>query len=156
MAENRSSNVIVLPHRRRTRWRVAALRWWSHHDTCQPALPPPSTISDYDLHAFVDNALDAVRHKQVQAFLTQHPALAADADAYTRQNRLLRALKRPSRPNSPALSYLAVQLTFRLTRGRIARAAACCVAGAVIALAGWSFLSDDWTVMPRLIAAAGL
>lgn len=155
VAENRSSNVIVLPHRRRTRWRLAALRWWPHRDTHQPELPPASTISDYDLHAFVDNALDAVRRKRVQAFLAQHPALAADAAAYSRQNRMLRALKRPPKPSSPALGYLAVQLTFRLTRGRIARAAACCVAAAVIAFAGWSFISGDWVVVSRLIVAAG-
>lgn len=155
VAENRSSNVIVLPNRRHTRWRVAALRWWPHHETHRSELPPASTISDYDLHAFVDNALDAVRRRRVQAFLAQHPAVAADAAAYSRQNRMLRALKRPPKPSSPALEYLAVQLAGRLTRGRIARVAACCVAAAIIILAGWSILSGDWVVVSHRIVAAG-
>ena len=155
VAENRSSNVIVLPYRRRTRWRVAAVRWWPHHDMHESELPPASTISDYDLHAFVDNALDAARRKRVQAFLAQHQAVAADAAAYSRQNCMLRALKRPPTPNSPALGYLAAQLAGRLRRARIVRVAACCVAATVLALAGWSFISADWVVLSHLVVAAG-
>ncbi|MGH6975046.1 MAG: anti-sigma factor family protein [Stellaceae bacterium] len=155
MAETRSSNVIVLPHRCRTRWRVTALRWWPHHDTHGPELPPASTISDYDLHAFVDNALDAERRKRVQAFFAQHPAVGAAAAAYSRQNRMLRALKRPPTLSSPALGYLAAQFVGRLTRARIAGLAACCVAAAVLALAGWSFISGDWVAVSHRIAAAG-
>ena len=153
MAKNRSSNVVFLPYRRRTRWWVTSLRWWRRNETHGTELPPASTISDYDLHAFVDNALDATRRKRVQAFLAQHPAAAADAAAYSRQNRTLRALKRPSKPNSPASGYLAAQLTGRLMRGRIARATACCVAIAAFALVAWSFISGDSLVVSHLIAA---
>jgi len=155
VAEDRFSNVIVLPHRRRKRWRVSAVGWWPHHETHGPELPPASTISDYDLHAFVDGALDAGRRKRVKAFLAQHPAVAADIAAYSRQNRMLRALKRPSAPNSPALSYLATQFARRLTRRRIAGAAACGVTAAVLALAIWLFIAGEWVVVSHRIVAAG-
>ena len=155
MAENHATNVIVLPHRRRTRWRVGALRRWPLGDTHGSEPPPASTISDYDLHAFVDNALDAGRRARVQAFLARHPAVAADAAAYSRQNRMLRGLKRSPTAVSPAQGYLAAQLAGRLTRARIARVAACCVAAAVIALAAGSLMTGDWGVVPHLVAAAG-
>jgi len=155
VAENRSNNVILLPHRRRTRWRVVALRWGLHHDTNGSEPSPASTISDYDLHAFVDNALDPARRTRVQAFLARHPAVAADAAAYSRQNRMLRGLKRPPTPASPALSYLTTQLTDRLTRARFGRTAAYCVAAAVLALAIGLVISGEWVVMPHFAAAAG-
>jgi len=155
VAKNRSSNVIVLPRRYRTRLRIAALRWGSQHDACGSELPPPATISDYDLHAFVDNALDAARRARVQAFLLRHPAAAAEASAYSRQNRMLRALKRPPTPTSPMLGYLAAQLALRLMRARIGRVAVCGAAGAVIAVVTWSLVSGGWIVVPHLILAAG-
>src|SRR5487761_687932 len=154
VAENRSSNVIVLPRRRRTRLRVAAHRWRLQRDTRGSGLPPASAISDHDLHAFVDNALDGARRRRVQAFLLQHPAAAADAAAYFRQNRMLRALKRPPTPASPAPGYLAAQLAFRLARARIGRAAVCGAAAAVIAVVSWSLVSGGWVVVAHLILAA--
>src|SRR5690348_2936585 len=146
VARNRSSNVIVLPHRYQTRLRIAALRWRSHRDAraCGSEVPPVSTISDYDLHAFVDNALDATRRTRVQAFFLQHPAAAADAAAYCRQNRMLRELKRPATPNAPALGYLAAQLAARLTCARIGRATAYGAAAVVIAVAAWVLVSGGW------------
>ena len=153
MAENRSSNVIKLPRQRRTRLRVVALRWQSYRDAGRPRLPPASTISDYDLHAFVDNALDGARRARVQTFLLQHPAAAADVAAYSRQNRMLRALKRP--PTSPAFAYLAAQFAFRLTRARIGRAAACGVTAAVIAVIAWSLVSGGWAALSHLILVVG-
>jgi len=112
-------------------------------------------ISDYDLHAFVDNALGEARRARVQAFLLQHPAAAADAAAYSRQNRMLRALKRPPTPTSPVLGYLAAQLAIRLMRARIGRAATCGAVAAAIAVVAWSLVSGGWIVVPHLILAAG-
>ncbi|HEV2264665.1 MAG TPA: hypothetical protein VGR79_09055 [Stellaceae bacterium] len=155
MAKNRSSNVIVLPHRRRTRLRIAALRWRSHRDARGSEVPPASTISDYDLHAFVDNGLDATRRTRVQAFLLQHPAAAADAAAYCRQNRMLRELKRPATPNAPALGYLAAQLAVRLTCARIGRAMAYGAAAVAIAVAAWVLVSGGWVAVPYLILPTG-
>lgn len=134
---------------------VAALRWRLRRDVGGSALPPAATISDYDLHAFVDNALDGARRGRVQAFLLQHPAAAADAAAYSRQNRMLRALKPPSTPTSQALSYLAAQFAVRLTHARIGRAVACGVTAAVIAVIAWSLISGGWVVVPHPILAAG-
>lgn len=156
MAENRSSNVIKLPRQRRTRLQVATLRRRSRRDAGGSGLSPASAISDYDLlHAFVDNALDGARRARVQAFLLRHPAAAADAAAYVRQNRMLRALKRPPTPTSPALGYLATQFAFRLTRARIGRAAACSVAAAAIAVVAWWLVSGGWAIVPHLILTAG-
>lgn len=155
VAENRSSNVIVLPHRRRQRLRVAALRWSPRHDTRGSESPPASTISDYDLHAFVDNVLDGARRTRVQAFLAQHPAAAADAAAYFQQNRMLRALRRPSAPISPALSYLAAHFAFRLVQARIGRATIWSTVAAVFGAGAWLLVSGDWVVVPHLILATG-
>lgn len=155
MAENRSSNVIKLPRQRRTRLWVATLRRRSRRDAGGSGLSPASAISDYDLHAFVDNALDGARRAQVQAFLLRHPAAATDAAAYFRQNRMLRALKRPPTPTSPALGYLATQFAFRLTRARIGRAAACSVAAAAIAVVAWWLVLGGWAIVLHLILTAG-
>ncbi|HKR20813.1 MAG TPA: hypothetical protein VJS41_11795 [Stellaceae bacterium] len=155
MAKNRFSNVVVLPLPRRTRLRITALRWRSRRDARGSELPSASTISDYDLHAFVDNALDAPRRTRVQAFLLRHPAAAADAAAYSRQNRMLRELKRPVTPNAPALSYLAAQLAFRLTRARIGRAMAYGAATVAIVVATWVLVSGEWVAVPYLIWATG-
>jgi len=155
VAENRSSNVIVLPRLRRARLRVTVRRWRLHRGSCESELPPASTISDYDLHAFVDNALDAPRRARVQAFLLRHPAAAADAAAYCQQNRTLRALKRPPTPCSPTLGYLAAQLARRLTRARIVRAVVYGAAAAVIAVVTWVLVAGGWIAVSHPIAAVG-
>lgn len=52
------------------------------------------TISERDLHAYVDGLLDEERCAAVEAYLTERPAEAARVADYRRQNRLLRRLGR--------------------------------------------------------------
>ncbi|HYD94287.1 MAG TPA: anti-sigma factor [Noviherbaspirillum sp.] len=46
-------------------------------------------IGEYDLHAYVDNQLDAVRRAQVEAYLAVRPDAAAQVQALQAQNREL-------------------------------------------------------------------
>ncbi|HYD59700.1 MAG TPA: anti-sigma factor [Noviherbaspirillum sp.] len=46
-------------------------------------------ISEQDLHAYVDNQLDAGRRAQVEAYLAVHPEAAALVEDMRQQNRLL-------------------------------------------------------------------
>lgn len=52
------------------------------------------TISERDLHAYVDGLLDEGRCAAVEAYLVERPAEAARVADYRRQNRLLRRLGR--------------------------------------------------------------
>ncbi|MGH7014678.1 MAG: hypothetical protein ACREEL_11095 [Stellaceae bacterium] len=115
---------------------------------------PAPTISDYELHAFVDGALDPARRERVQAFLVRHPAAAADAAAYRHQNHVLRELRRERRSLSPALGYLSAQLARRLALLRGGRALTWGVAAAVVAAVAWSVVSGDWAAMPYAVLAA--
>jgi anti-sigma factor RsiW len=47
-------------------------------------------ITEDDLHALVDEALDAARQAEVEAYLAQQPAVAARVEAYRRQRTALR------------------------------------------------------------------
>jgi anti-sigma factor RsiW len=49
-------------------------------------------VTDTDLHAYVDSALDPIRHAQVEAYLDEHPAAAEKVRAYQEQNQLLHGL----------------------------------------------------------------
>ena len=50
------------------------------------------TVTDADLHAYVDNALDPARRVQVETYLADHPAAAEQVRAYQEQNRMLHGL----------------------------------------------------------------
>lgn len=50
------------------------------------------TISERDLHAYVDGLLDERQCAAVEAYLVERPTEAARIEDYRRQNRLLRAL----------------------------------------------------------------
>ena len=54
-----------------------------------------SPISEDDLHAFVDGALDGARHDAVAAYIAQHPDIARRVDAYARHRDLMRAAFAP-------------------------------------------------------------
>jgi len=49
-------------------------------------------ISEHDLHAYVDGALDGQTREAVEAHLSENPAAAEDVDAWRRQNEALRTL----------------------------------------------------------------
>ncbi len=57
------------------------------------------TISERDLHAYVDGLLDEGRCAAVEAYLVERPAVAARVADYKRQNRLLRRLDRKAAQN---------------------------------------------------------
>ncbi len=98
-------------------------------------------ILEDDLHAFVDEALDAARRAEVQAYLDTNPACAARVAAYSRQREELRAALRPvaQEPIPPELS-----LRYLTERQRPQRAvpwrmaAAAMVLLAIGAAGGWS------------------
>jgi anti-sigma factor RsiW len=52
---------------------------------------PPAPIEEEDLHAYVDNALDAARRKEVQDYLDRNPEAAQQATALLAQRQLLRS-----------------------------------------------------------------
>ena len=56
---------------------------------------PTRPISEDDLHAFVDEMLDATRRSEVQAYLDTHPEIAAQVAAFKRQRDALRAAAAP-------------------------------------------------------------
>jgi len=51
---------------------------------------PIRPISEDDLHAFVDDALDGPRRGEVAAYLAAHPAVAARTTAWRTQRQQLR------------------------------------------------------------------
>ena len=52
---------------------------------------PTAPIEEEDLHAYVDNALDAARRKEVQDYLDRNPAAAQQVAALLAQRQLLRS-----------------------------------------------------------------
>ncbi len=156
MADQGDCKIIVLS-RRRTRSPILALRQlpFRHRLPSSATSPSESTISEYELHAFVDNALDPVRRQRVQIFLGRHPSAAADAAAYRRQNRRLRELRRQRVMLSPAADYLAAQLAHRLALARGRRILAWSAAAVLVgmALAAWDGAS--LTTVPHVALTAG-
>lgn len=52
--------------------------------------PDPRPILEEDLHAYVDNALDAPRRREVQHYLASHPGAASEVAAYAMHRQDLR------------------------------------------------------------------
>lgn len=156
MAENRATNVVVLPRRRRRASVVALLRLPKRVEQRHSnAVPPEPTISDYELHAFVDGALDQMRRERVMAFLVRHPAAAADVAAYRRQNRILRELRRQRVWKSPAVGYLATQFVYRLAVARRGRMLVWGAGTAALVVVAWSVADGNWASVPHALLAAG-
>ncbi|MDE1905466.1 MAG: anti-sigma factor [Rhodospirillales bacterium] len=63
-------------------------------------------ITEEDLHAYVDEALDITRRDEVEAYLRQHPDVALRVQSYVNQRNVLRAMLAPvaEEPIPPALS----------------------------------------------------
>ncbi len=158
MSEAHHSNVIMLP-RRRARSPIAALLRLpvrAERRRSDGTSPPHGAISDYELHAFVDDALDPARRERVQLFLVRHPAAAAEAAAYRRQNRLLRELGREPSSVSPSVGYLCAQLARRLALARGRRALALGAAATVLLAAALSVLDGgDWLSVSHVVLTAG-
>ncbi|KAF1072480.1 MAG: hypothetical protein GAK45_00184 [Pseudomonas citronellolis] len=98
-------------------------------------LPP----SDQDLHAYVDDQLDAARRAWVEAWLAHHPEQARQVQAWQRDARQLRAaLALPPSATPARLDPLAVRRELRQRRQRrLATAAALLLALGVGSLGGW-------------------
>ncbi len=55
----------------------------------------PKSVSDAELHAYVDAQLDPARSADIEAWLSANPEAAARVDAYRAQNRALQSLFEP-------------------------------------------------------------
>ena len=60
-----------------------------------PPVPPTSSVTEAELHAFVDGHLPADRIKAVETYLAEHPAEAQRVEAYGEQKREMHALFDP-------------------------------------------------------------
>jgi anti-sigma factor RsiW len=63
-------------------------------------------ITEEDLHAYVDGALNIARREEIEAYLKQHPDVALRVQGYARQREALRAMLSPiaEEPIPPELS----------------------------------------------------
>jgi anti-sigma factor RsiW len=63
-------------------------------------------ISEDDLHAYIDAALDTVRHAEVEAYLARHPDVALRVHGFANQREMLRDALAPiaQEPVPPELS----------------------------------------------------
>lgn len=73
-------------------------------------------ISEEDIHAYIDNALDEKRRKAVEARLSQDNNLAAKVTVYKAQKMALKLLDRPAGPLPPPIRALCRRLAEQLTR----------------------------------------
>ncbi len=55
----------------------------------------PKSITDDDLHRFVDGRLETERRREIAAYLAEHPEIAQEVEAYRRLNAELRARYEP-------------------------------------------------------------
>jgi anti-sigma factor RsiW len=74
-------------------------------------------ISEEDLHAYVDDALDARRRQAVETCLSQDDDLAAKVAVYRAQKLALKLLERPTGPLPDSIRALCRMLAKRLTQG---------------------------------------
>ena len=97
-------------------------------------------ISENDLHAYVDGALDGSSRAAVEAYLAKNPAAAEEVDDWKQQNDTLRALYGHvvAEPVPPSLNAHRIERESRLRTGRWQRmAAAAVLLIAVGTAAGW-------------------
>lgn len=100
-----------------------------------------SPITEDDLHAFVDNALEPERQAEVAAYLESHPDIAKRVAGYTDQRQLLRAALAPIAhepiPTSLNLSRIIESRQQRRMPIRWAAAAILLVSLGLGGLGGW-------------------
>ena len=58
-------------------------------------------ITEDDLHGFVDQRLEPKRVAEVQAYVAEHPEIAARINGYGRQRDMLRTALAPPGPVTP-------------------------------------------------------
>jgi len=98
------------------------------------------TITEGDLHAYVDGGLDEARRAAVEAHLAENPEGAAEVAAWRRQNETLRALYGPAaeEPVPIRLGSYRIDGEHRMAAGgRWRMAAAAAVLIALGGLGGW-------------------
>jgi len=101
-------------------------------------------ITRYDLHAYVDSALDGPARTAIEAYLAEHPSAAQDVDGWRRQNETLRALYGhiAAEPVPPRLGAYRIEHESRIKYGRWSRMAAAAVLLIALGSAGGWFGRD--------------
>lgn len=96
-------------------------------------------ISEDDLHAYVDGALEAVRQREIEEYLTQHPDVAMRVEAYAVQRDSLRKALAPfaEEPVPPELN-LSRLIEARRRRVPMRIAAAAMVLVCLSGVSGWT------------------
>jgi anti-sigma factor RsiW len=97
-------------------------------------------ITEHDLHAYVDGALDGPACAAVEAYLAENPIAAEDVDGWKRQNETLHALYGhvAAEPAPARLNAYRIERESRIRTGRWGRmAAAAVLLLAVGTAAGW-------------------
>ncbi|WP_421857070.1 anti-sigma factor family protein [Oricola sp.] len=81
---------------------------------------PDNSVSEDELHAYVDGALPEARRKTVEAWLAAHPDRAADVAAWQAQNAAIRsAFAAPDNAEPEEADLKLVRDASRVTRRRI-------------------------------------
>ncbi|WP_163269064.1 anti-sigma factor family protein [Chelativorans alearense] len=97
-------------------------------------------ITEHELHAYVDGALDGRARAAVEAYLAENPAVAGEVEAWRHQNETLRALygHMAAEPMPPRLGVYRIERERRAAAGRWGRAvAAAVILVAISGTAGW-------------------
>jgi anti-sigma factor RsiW len=113
------------------------------------------SITEDDLHAFVDNALDPIRRSEVQRYLNTHPDVARKVDSLSAQRNALREALAPiaSEPIPPQLDIAGIVETQRRSRQTMWRSIAASITFLALGiLVGW--FANDLTDPPRAGIAA--
>jgi anti-sigma factor RsiW len=108
--------------------------------------PRPASISEDELHAYVDGLLPPARAVEVEAWLAQHPDKAADVALWQRQNEALTALFPPIAPENIPDRLKPRQLALRprgVTLNWPQMAAAAVITLALGTGAGWGLREFD-------------
>lgn len=95
-------------------------------------------ITEHDLHAYVDGALDGPARAAVEAYLAEHPAAAGEVEDLKRQNETLRALYGhiATEPVPPRLNAYRVERESRIRTASWSRMAAAAVLLLAVGTAG--------------------
>ncbi|MHA6642325.1 anti-sigma factor family protein [Mesorhizobium sp. A623] len=97
-------------------------------------------ITEHDLHAYADGALDGPARAAIEAYLAENPLAAEDIDGWRRQNETLHALYGhvAAEPVPARLNVYRIERESRIRTGRWSRmAAAAVLLLAVGTAAGW-------------------
>jgi anti-sigma factor RsiW len=95
-------------------------------------------ITEHDLHAYADGALDGPARIAVEAYLAEHPAAAEEVEVFKRQNETLRALYGhvAAEPVPPHLNAYRIERESRIRTGTWSRMAAAAVLLLAVGTAG--------------------